>query len=602
MNKFILLLACLIGAWPLTAQLIDLTFAPDYLLPGNAANQIGPRPALITSQYEVVDWPSSAPLLMGQVASECLENFLPVSKKLPSPPYTVESWSLYHVNQPVGMAVIAGDSQNPDWISGHYGRHAILRTQSTIDSCNVTRGWKKYWLHQATVVTKDSVHYYFNGHLQISHSISTKTAGGELQLCFYLNQEPYMEAANLLKRLRIYDLALSPTQIQQALSELENEVEKGWRYPNHFHFTAGPYLHYLRPDGVNLSWETNRPLASAEVMIGTRLPLEQSLKVSLSKKADGTVDPIQVYALENLEPETAYFYELVLVSATGDTIRSNPLTFKTAPAQARPFTFAVLGDTEARPHINNRLGQLIWGERPSFLLNLGDLTDGGKAPHKFEWNLEYFTGMDALTSRLPIYTVPGNGEGDLYWYEQYHQYPDLGDVYTFVYGDVAFFMLNSNQKAEFAPGGRQYRWLQQKLKTSKARYKIVAHHHAPYSSDENDYGNSWSTYSTLGDTAIRKIVPLYEQYGVDLEFFGHLHTYERTQAIRNGQVDQQNGVVYIQAGGGGGNLEDFAPTRSWFGGKTYAGHHYLTVAVDARGLHVRMYDSEGRLKDLFTLD
>jgi hypothetical protein len=580
-----------------TAQVIDLNFASNYLLIGNGANQIGPRTPIVGSRFDLVDWPMEAPLLMGQQATECLEHLLPEGG-LPAPPYTVETWSLYHVNQAVGMSVLVGNPAQPDWLSGHYGRFQLLHTEGITDTTRTYRGWKRYWLHQATVVTADSVHFYQDGAPKLSRAVN-HSEGAELNLCFYLKTEPYMEAANLLKRLRIYDAALSNDELVAARANLETDVETGKRYPDLFHFNAGPYLHGLRPDGVNITWETDQLLRSARVFMGESLPLTSAKTHSLRGEADGATDPIQIFRAEGLRPATAYFYEVEVVDEQGDTIHSGPLTFKTAPAMPAPFTFAVLGDTEARPHVNNRLGQLIWDERPAFLLNLGDLTDGGKEPHKFEWNLEYFTGLDALTSRVPAYTVPGNGEGDLYWYKRYHNYPELGDAYSFVYGDVEFFMLNSNQRAEFAPGGRQYEWLAKKLAASTARYKIVAHHHAPYSSDENDYGNSWEGPSALGDTLVRKIVPLYEQYGVDLVFFGHLHTYERSLPIKDGMINRRGGVVYVQGGGGGGNLENFAPTRSWFSGKTYRGHHYFTVSVDEERIHLRMYDSEGRMRDFF---
>lgn len=586
----------------LAAQSVDLVFQPDYRLPGRAANSIGSRPAAPGSSYAPVDFRTPAPLLLAQSATECLEGFLPIDR-LPEPPYTIEAWTLYHVNQPVGWSLLAGPADNPGWVSGQYGRRLLLASATpgglATDTVPSFRGWKGYWLQQVTVVTADSVHLYQNGVRRAGLPYRPAAGSEELRLCFYLDNEPYMEAANLLKRLRLYDRALSPAEQRAARAELEAEVTAGIRYPGRFHFNAGPYLHNLRPTGVHITWESDRPVRSARVYFGTALPLTDYRDVDLAGEADGDPDRIQVAALDDLRPATAYFYEVALADRAGDTLRSGVLTFATAPATPGPFTFAVLGDTEARPHVNHRLAGLIWDERPAFLLNLGDLTDGGKEPNKFEWNYEYFLGMDALTSRIPVFSVPGNGESDLYWYDRYHRYPDLGDVYTFRYGDVAFFMLNSNPRAEFAPGGRQYEWLREQLAQCDARWKIVAHHHAPYSSDEDDYGDSWSGPTALGDTAVRRIVPLYEAYGVDLVFFGHLHTYQRTLPIKEGAIDRRNGVVYVQGGGGGGNLEDFAPTRSWFSGKTYRGHHYFTVAVDEDRIHLRMYDAEGRMRDFW---
>jgi len=52
------------------------------------------------------------------------------------------------------------------------------------------------------------------------------------------------------------------------------------------------------------------------------------------------------------------------------------------------------------------------------------------------------------------------------------------------------------------------------------------------------------------------LVPLFEQYGVDMVFNGHDHHYERTCPIRAGQCSsaQEGGVVYYVTGGGGAPL------------------------------------------------
>jgi hypothetical protein len=85
-------------------------------------------------------------------------------------------------------------------------------------------------------------------------------------------------------------------------------------------------------------------------------------------------------------------------------------------------------------------------------------------------------------------------------------------------------------------------------------------------------------------------------------FFGHLHTYQRTLPINQNHITSSKGVVYIQTGGSGGNLEDFAPSRAWFSAKTFRGHHYCTITVNQDMLEFRMYDVDGKLKDFFNLN
>ena len=592
-------------------------FWPDYSLGGKAKNYPGPKTEAPLSVSKTVDLKSIPLVFHGEDPTERITGFLP-GEQLPKDQFTVELWLVNHVNQPIGALVTEKSrfsSSEPSWLLGCYGRDLIftLKTSNAAFS-NIlnyqvkARGWKKYWGHLVGTYDGENMSLYFNG-----KAVSTMKAGErpesaedphELEVASYMNNEPYMDLGNLVKCLRVYSRALSPKEIRGNFEQLKTFVVEGKLYPHLFHFNAGPYLHYATTKSINLVWETDRP-ANAVVEYGTELPLKNRVEVNSFNFQTETIKEDRNYirevTLEDLEPGTTYFYNIKAIARDGQEIETGILTFGTAVGESNAFSFAVIGDTEARPHINDRISKLVWDERPNFAIIVGDLTDGGKEPHKFEWNYEYFAGMTQLTSRIPVFPVPGNGEGDLYWYNRYHKLPDPEGYYSFRYGNAEFFMLNSNEKEEFAPGGAQYQWLEKKLKQSDAVWKFVAHHHAPYSADEDDYGNSWEGASVLGDLAVRKIVPLYERYGVDMVFFGHLHTYQRTLPIKNHLLDEHNGVIYVQGGGGGGNLEDFAPSRAWFSAKTYRGHHYCTVSIHGRSLDFKMYDSEGRMKDFLGL-
>jgi hypothetical protein len=100
---------------------------------------------------------------------------------------------------------------------------------------------------------------------------------------------------------------------------------------------------------------------------------------------------------------------------------------------------------------------------------------------------------------------------------------------------------------------------------------------------------------------MRPLVPLLERHGVDVVFCGHVHDYERSWPVRAGHVDEEAGVTYVQCGGAGGRLEDFAPTRSWFTAKVRRAHHFVTVAVHGDTLVLQATDVEGRLFDHATV-
>ncbi|MBX2898512.1 MAG: metallophosphoesterase [Cyclobacteriaceae bacterium] len=593
----------------------EFWFWPDYTLNDKARNLPGNRLLVTTPVIPVVATEPLPLIFFGEEPTE-RKRGLVAANQLPTESFTIELWISNHVNKPVGALVALKPkflANEPEWLLGYFDNKLVysLKTQqsvyaSVIDFQIKSRGFKKYWSHVVATYHNQKMSLYLNGvwvgEKETGSRVAVDASTMEMELAAYMHNEPYMQFGNLVRMVKISDHALNAKQVASRYAALSALVTKGILFPDLFHFTAGPYLTYATATGIDIVWETDRP-ADFEVEYGTRLPLSKKVEVKdLSVETEqGEKAFIYKVSLAGLTEETPYFYNIKAKDRKGNTMESGVLTFSTAVQTNHSYMFSIVGDTEARPHVSDRIAKMIWGERPNFLLLVGDLTDGGFKDQKFEWNYEYFAGITQLASRVPVFPVAGNGEADLFWYNQYHPSLPKDGYYKFSYGNADFFMLNSNRENDFAPGGAQYVWLEQELKKSQAKWKFVAHHHAPYSADEDDYGNAWTGTSTLGDQAIRKIVPLYEQYGVDMVFFGHLHTYQRTLSITENQVSTRKGVIYIQTGGSGGNLEDFAPSRAWFSAKTYRGHHYCTVTVNHTNLEFRMYDAEGRLKDFFNL-
>lgn len=601
------LLTLTAGAHPDHAPIADWNLIPDYRLPGSAARAIVPRDNQPTPQPGVLALETPPLLLFGEQPTERRTHLLPNADLKPHA-FTIEFWVLDHVNQSVGSMLAVRNTQTgePVWSLGYHNKRLHLQAaragfaDASITVSNLPRGWKSYWHHIVATHDGRTLTLYHNAQLAgtlETGPIAYPDAELDLELAGYMNSEPFMSIENLIKGIRLFDYAVEPQAIASMLEERQLLIERGELIPGKLHFNAGPYLHMATTESINMVWETSQP-STAVIEYGTSVPLQHTLTLNEAKA-------IHEATLSGLTHDTPYFYRVKATSAE-ETIESGILSFKTASPPGEPIRFAVMGDPESRPHINDRLAGLIWNERPDFMLQLGDLTDGGKQPHKFQWNHEYFMGLTQLNSRLPVYPVPGNGESDLYWYSRYHKLPSpdaKGEgYYTFTYGDIQFFMLDSNRSNDdFKPGGAQFEWLRTELEASTAKWKIAAHHHPTYTSDENDYGNTWETTSPLGDLRVRRITDLYERFDVDVVFFGHLHTYERTIPIRNNRPDP-SGVVYIQAGGGGGNLEDFAPTPSWFSGKTHRGHHYLMCHQFGDTLEIRMYNDQQALLDIFTIE
>ncbi len=362
-------------------------------------------------------------------------------------------------------------------------------------------------------------------------------------------------------------------------------------------FLVKPYLQYATQTGIRVHWETTTA-AESYVLSGPALP--HSGKAVLNRKtAASTMDNIHHAVLDNLQPEAVYFYQVVSVLANGDTLRSAVNTFKTAVKDSSAFAFTVFSDSQnnwKNPEAWKRISEQAFKERPDFALHAGDLVDLGYM--KDDWVNEFLGQGNQFMQTVPVFSIPGNHEHDAAYYYRYMYVPQPY-FYSFRYGNAEFFMIDTDQYQE--EGTDMYNAIEIALARSDAYWKFVVHHHPPFSSDNDDFGNTFYEASGLGDDEARLLIPLYEKYGVDIVFYGHIHAYERSWPIRDHKPVNENGVLYINIGGAGGGLEDPAPTRSWFTSKLRTVHHFGYVTIHEDELNFQAIDENGQLFDQFSL-
>lgn len=110
---------------------------------------------------------------------------------------------------------------------------------------------------------------------------------------------------------------------------------------------------------------------------------------------------------------------------------------------------------------------------------------------------------------------------------------------------------------------------------------MIVHHCPPYT-------NGWDSDGYAGDMDTRNyLVPLYEQYGVDLVIAGHTHDYERGIL---------NGVHYVITGGGGSGLDhkvnDFQHIHIY-----NAIYHYIQMDISKNNIVYEVFDTLGNIVD-----
>jgi Icc-related predicted phosphoesterase len=381
----------------------------------------------------------------------------------------------------------------------------------------------------------------------------------------------------------LFDRALNSSEIgelpnlrTQTLAPLPPRQE-----PDKLEFVLAPTIQLARTDEATIVWETNGT-TTGEVRYGLDGALTSSVRVGSGR--------IHKVRLAGLQPGSRYSFQVVSTKSGQAKLEAGVSTFTTMPAPGQPLRFTVVGDTQEKPQINSQVAKGMAAQQPHFGMIVGDFVGAGW--EKDQWTHEFFASMHPLWSKTPLVQVLGNHDRNAMIYYDQMALPKPYYCYSFRAGDAEIFSIDTGHSVQ--PGSEQYRWLEDALRRSTAKWKIAAHHYPPYSSDLDDYGTD------LGDVEVRTLCVLYDRYNVDLVFSGHIHSYERHKPLRNGKPDPK-GVTYVVVGGGGGDLEQFLPNPPDYSVVRKTTHHYGVVDVIGDTLIFRAYDLAGNRIDTFEI-
>lgn len=520
---------------------------------------------------------------------------------LPTREFTASAWVSIAETQPWGSVLGCVQDNGDDehgWVLGYdnnvfsfglatkgaddgNGKLTYLKGKTTIVP--------NKWYHVAAMYDGTTMRLYVNGKLeseskdQSGEILYPKTAPFTIG-CFKDKDEQHPMNGTLLE-VKLYGRAVDPTTFVNEAAAGAKLL--GWEPPvdKTQRFVAKPYLQFGTKTGMTVMWETSQP-GQGWIEYTEALPFDQ-------KTNPATIGTMHEIRIEGLKPETQYLYRVHTTASDGTELVGDTLTMQTAVNDNSPFMFVAIGDTQKNLPVIQKLQDFAFSLRPNLEIHLGDIVDEG--PNKQEWVKELLPGSWTLMSRVPMYPAIGNHEKNHSLYYQYISTPDPEYYYTYTYGNAQYFSIDTNKPVD--PESEQYKWLDAELGKSKATWKFVYHHHPVYSSDEDDFGDTYKGKSTWGEPRYRVLTGLFEKHNVDIDFNGHVHSYERTWPLRGGKVDEDRGVIYLTTGGGGGGLESAAPSRNWFTQRVYRGHHITSVMINGKHLVLQAFDLEGRLFD-----
>lgn len=209
-------------------------------------------------------------------------------------------------------------------------------------------------------------------------------------------------------------------------------------------------------------------------------------------------------------------------SLTVTSEKRNPWTNLKLNNDPDAFQFAIVSDRTGahREKVFSRAVARLNLLQPEFVISVGDLIEGGRkerAKLEAEWQ-EFDSYVNKLT--MPFFYIPGNHdvgakESDALWRERFGR-----RWFHFVYRDVLFLCLNSDDGSAGNIGNEQLAYAKQVLADNKdVRYTLVYIHKPIWTGDIKK--NGWGAVEeALGNRA----------YTV---FCGHVHRYRKF--VRNGR-------------------------------------------------------------------
>lgn len=337
--------------------------------------------------------------------------------------------------------------------------------------------------------------------------------------------------------------------------------------------TRQPYLQLVTQTSMNVLWRTDQE-ADSFIEWGSTPDLGHYVKSSdLVEKHD--------LKIRHLSPGTTYYYKVRSCLSETDVA-----TFRTAPDAETPFNFVAFSDNQYGWEIFTEVAALMETENPWLAISSGDCVNDGWVPATFEEQL--FGPAASLWRSTPLYVAIGNHEANsIFFFESFHFPHEPQNYYAFTFGNVYFIGLAQDTAHWTIPGSPQYKFLVESLSSEEAQaadFRVLFFHTPPWTEGWPDYEGEWLVRMF--------IVPLMEQYGVDVYFNGHTHDFER---------GYRNGVTSYIIGGAGGDLDEWARDVEHIVYYNNTVHFYVSVQVTSDTMTINGVDLQGNIFDTWEI-
>ena len=288
--------------------------------------------------------------------------------------------------------------------------------------------------------------------------------------------------------------------------------------------------------------------------------------------------------LGGLVAGTTYEYQAAAGDKWPDTVESF-----TAGASGASQKFFVLGDIQAEDMTNiTHIFEKLRAGNYDFGIQTGDAVD---KPTQFTelngvvglLNAEQLGSADVIHV-LGNHEFEGDGDADIAGSVFALPEHSMGSCWSTTYGNVYVAVINYSGNAGDMKTAAE--WLVQDAQKSDAAWKILTVHQPAY------YTNAKG-----GNAPMTQYIPAAaEAAGIDVVFSGHDHSFARTNPLKAGEIDAEDGVYYYICGSSGEKSYSINSQNVFDYSKVFAkattefNAVYLSVEATQSKMTINVYD------------
>ncbi|MBI2824447.1 MAG: metallophosphoesterase family protein [Planctomycetia bacterium] len=366
-----------------------------------------------------------------------------------------------------------------------------------------------------------------------------------------------------------------------------------------------------RPDTLFLTWQRDPTTTMSVQWIGGENALaDPTISYSLldkdewqlvaPRKKPYPMSDLTVFRAEltGLSPGTEYKFRL------GN--QPNHHRFRSMPAKATDsFSFVSGGDCGTNNHAvaNNMIAAR---QDPMFALVGGDLgyDNGRDLKTSLDFMRNYSQHMVDTQGRLvPMVVCIGNHEvnggygkprTDAPFYFALHDGLFADHSYAALdFGDyLSLVLLDTGHVSPI--GGEQADWLDKTLAERAERANLIVANHVPAYPSVRPFTEGLGT----GSENRKSWVPLFEKYNVDVVLEHHDHAFKRTYPMKDGHIDEKQGILYLGDGSWGKLRAPAKPDARPYLAATSETYHMTLHRLEGEQKFHMAIDESGKIIDV----